>query len=234
MQKTYTRILLALLTVHAGALAVADEHAFTVEVKDQAAPETVPGHVKDLLAPKAYAVSNAEGVCYEFWLVTAIDFESEPADSAAAIEAMGEAFPVLGYVNIPKEESCIDFRDDPIDPGHYVIRGSFQPNNGDHLGTSPLKSGFMLFMPHEADDDDLANYDDREDMWEESLAPTESGHPPILNLQPMATLEGDLPRIEEDTEEEWVFLTMNLTGKVGDKTFDIPVRLVIDGIGDIE
>ncbi|MDP7639817.1 MAG: hypothetical protein QGG73_08910 [Candidatus Hydrogenedentes bacterium] len=213
--------------------ATSEESVFEVEVREQAVPPEVPAHVKHLLDPKVYVISDDEGVCYQFWFAKAIPFQKEPDDAKTALEIMGEAFPVLGYVKIDEPETCFDFRDDPIDPGQYVIRGSFQPENGDHLGTSPAKSGFMLFMPKDKDDDELAIFGIHEEMWEESLADTAEGHPPILNLQPLESLKGDLPRIEEDEKKEWFFLTMNLCGKVGDKTFTIPVRLVIDGKGEM-
>ena len=234
MPKTQILTLAAALLFQSSLFAMSEEPLFTVEVKDQAPPSDVPDHVKGLLDPKVYVISDDEGVWYEFWFVKEILFDSKPADTKAAIKMMGEAFPVLGYVGIAEAELCYDFRDDPIDPGHYVLRGSFQPENGDHLGTSPHHSGFMLFMPWDKDTDDLANYSDREDMWELSLEDTEVGHPPILNLQALDSVEGEFPRIEENEEEEWSFLTLNLPGMVGGEAFDIPVRLVIEGMGELD
>jgi hypothetical protein len=225
----YTASLAAFMVLCAGAV-LADESPFTITISDKEPPAELDAATREKIAPKSYAISDADGLFYEFWLVPEVPIKALKSDNEEALEAI-EEITLLGAMVVHQEERY-DFRDDPIDPGTYVMRLALQPQDGNHMGTSPWDF-FALLMPYEKDHE-LEKWRDHETMVELSLEDTASAHPPIFALQPMESADGEFPRMGYDEEDEWDYICLNLpvVTESGEKG-SIQVRMVIEGIGDV-
>ncbi len=230
---TYTRLLkkalawtlgLAIGTVYLSGSALASE--FTLTVLDKELPEEIVGEVRDEIAPKAYQLSDADGVFYEFWFVKEVKIDGPVKDAKEALEKLDEVS-LLGAMVVHRE-GRIDFREDEIDVGVYVLRLAMQPQDGDHMGTAPYDS-FAILIPADRDEE-VIEFPDHESMVEISGEDTVVGHPPILSLQPSENGEGDFPRLDVG-EEDWQLLSLRMPVKAGKENSSIVVHLVFEGIG---
>jgi len=170
------------------ALPAAAEYSF--EVADKEPPAELRDAVRSELEHKSYSLLENGEVFYEFWFVNHIEAAEDKGNTKDTLDTV-EPVSLLGAVIVHQEERY-DFREDPIDPGTYVMRYSLQPQDGNHMGTSPYDT-FLIFVPLDLDPE-LDKFFDHELMVELALEPTASAHPPILALQPMESAEGDFPR----------------------------------------
>lgn len=202
---------------------------YGLEVADKEPPAELRDAVRSELAHKSYSLTENGEVFYEFWFVNHIEAAEDKGNTKDTLDTV-EPVSLLGAVIVHQEERY-DFREDPIDPGTYVVRYSLQPQDGNHMGTSPYDT-FLIFVPLDLDPE-LDGHFDHELMVELALEPTASAHPPILALQPMDSAEGDFPRLGENEEEEWYFLQLAWPTKVGDKEITLPLQIVFEGIGEL-
>ncbi len=205
------------------------ESGFALSVEDKDPPEAISAEVREKIVPKAYQVSDAGGLFFEFWFVPELTL-SAIADSTKKTLDNVEEISLVGAMIVHQEDHH-DFRDDPIDPGTYVLRMVLQPQNGDHMGTSPYDS-FVILMPFDKDDE-LKEYADHEFMVELASEDTIAEHPPILALQPMDSAEGEFPRLHVNEEDEWHSFCMKFPAKAGDASTVLPLFVVFEGIGEL-
>lgn len=202
------------------------DSAYTLSVSDKPVPQEIDAEVRDLLEPKSYAIADDGGIFYEFWFVKQLELTKKTASSDEAIKSIPEVG-LLGALIVHKDDR-IDFRDDVVDPGAYVLRMGVQPQDGNHMGTSPTDT-FAVLVPA-ARDADVRAYPEHEEMVDISLEGTEANHPPILSIQPRENAEEEYPHLDVG-ENDWQLLCVKLPGKAGDETFDVTMEMVIEGIG---
>lgn len=204
---------------------------FSFVIEEKAPPEEISADVRAKIAPKAYQLSDANGLFFEIWLVPELALSGT---GATAEESMAKIEPisVLGAIVVHQEDHH-GFRDDPIDLGTYVLRMSIQPEDGDHVGTSPYDF-FAILLPYDIDNELKEFPDDHEFMVELASEDTVAEHPAILALQPMDSAEGEFPRLDVNEKEEWHSLCLKFPAKAGGEAVTIPIKLVFEGIGDIE
>jgi hypothetical protein len=142
-----------------------------------------------------------------------------------------EEIALLGVIVVHDNEERFDFREDPIDPGIYMMRMSLQPQDGNHMGTSPFDT-FALLVPQDRDEE-VVETDDPEEMVDIASEHTIAEHPPILSLQPLEDAEGEFPRLTHDEEEDWYFLTIELPATADGEPAKLTLNLVFEGIGDL-
>lgn len=220
-------LILALCGLFAG-LAAADGE-YTLAVADKEPPAELAADVRDALVPKAYQISGADGAVYEFWFVpslTAKTISDTPRETLMSVEGVA----LLGAATVTDAEPH-DFRDDPIDPGLFVLRMAMQPKDGNHLGTAPFDT-FAILIPNERDGQ-LKDMPDHETMVELAQEGTIAEHPPILSLQPFEKVEGEIPRLELNEEHEWEFLYLTFPIEAEGKKSEITVGLVVHGVGEL-
>lgn len=203
---------------------------FALKVEDKPPPEVITADVREKIAPKAYQVSGADGLFFEFWFVPELTLSEIGESTKKTLDNVVE-ISLLGAMIVHQEDHH-DFRDDPIDPGTYVLRMALQPQDGDHLGTSPFDT-YAILVPYDTDDE-LKEYADHDFMVELASEDTVAEHPAILALQPMNSGEGEFPRLHADEEEEWYSFCMKFPAKAGADSTLLPILVVFDGIGDIE
>lgn len=214
----------------AASFGAAAENGFTLAIVDADPPDDAPEEVRAAVPSKAYQVSDAQGVFFEFWLVPVWPVTKIGPTNKDTLGAI-EEIELLGIISVRQAERA-DFRDDAIDMGTYVVRMALQPQDGNHMGTSPFDF-FALFMPPEKED--LLKDDwDPEFMVELATEDTEAVHPPILAMQPMDNGDGEFPRMGVDEKEEWHYVALAVPVKSADAEGTLHVKLVIQGIGDIE
>ncbi len=220
-------VLAAIVSISGASVA---ENNFALNVEDKDPPEAISADVREKIVPKVYQVSGADGLFFELWFVPELTV-SAIADSTKETLDNVEEISLIGAMIVHQEDHH-DFRDDPIDPGTYVLRMSLQPQDGNHMGTSPFDT-FAILIPYDKDDE-LKEYADSEFMVELASEDTIAEHPPILALQPMDGVEGEFPRLHVNGEEEWHSFCMKFPAKAGDKSTVLPLFVVFEGIGDIE
>jgi len=99
--------------------------------------------LKKALEPKGYRVSTADGtVLCDIWLRNGI--------ATGKNESLGVAYKWIGdsalvaVITIPK--ATTDFRRQPLKAGSYTLRYGIHPQDGNHLGISPIRD-FLLLTP---------------------------------------------------------------------------------------
>ncbi len=225
-------VLMALLFVgFSPSHASSAQDGFSFVVEDKAPPEEITAEVREKIASKAYQLSDANGLFFEIWLVPELALSEIGATTKESMEKI-EPISLLGAIVVHQEDHH-GFRDDPIDKGTYVLRMSIQPEDGDHMGTSPYDF-FAILLPYDIDDELKEFAEDHEFMVELASEGTVAEHPAILALQPMDSADGEFPRLDVNEEEEWHSLCLNFPAKAGDEALTLPIKLVFEGIGDIE
>lgn len=219
---------LAATPLYAGMASAGGEYVLRVEEKPP--PDEIAAELREQIVPKAYQLSDADGLFFELWFVEELAV-SKIGDTPKDTLKQGTEIALLGAAVVHAEDHN-DFRDDPIDPGIYVLRMSLQPQDGNHMGTSPFDT-FAILMPYDKDGE-LAEFADHEFMVELASEDTIAEHPPILALQPMPNADGEFPRLDENEEEAWHYLSLKFTAKSETGNAPLPVYLVFEGIGDIE
>ncbi len=210
--------------------AVAAENGLTLSVVDKPAPaDGVEAEIKDAVVPKAYQVSDGDGVFYEFWFVPGLKASAFGGTAKETLDKVAE-ISLLGIAVVSNDEHH-DFRDDPIDPGTYIMRLALQPKDGNHMGTAPYDT-FAILVPA-ALDAELKNFHDHETMVDLASKDTVAEHPPIFSLQPFEAAGGDVPRLQHDEEEEWHFLMLQLPVEAGGESRTLNLGLIVEGLGEL-
>jgi hypothetical protein len=228
MKMRITPVLLLALAGAAAGIASAED-GVKLTVADKAPPAELSAELRAQLAPKVYQISDADGVTFEIWLVPGVKVK---AIGGTAKETLNNAAEIslLGAMTVSKTAPN-DFRDDPIDPGLYVMRLALQPKDGNHMGTAPFDT-FAILLPHDRDAS-LKDARDHDTMVKLAQEGTVAKHPPILSLQPIEKAEGTFPRIEVNAEKEWEFLYLKLPIEAAGAKVDLTVGLVVQGIGEL-
>lgn len=210
--------------------AVTADAELTLEVTDKAPPTELAADIIAQLIPKSYLISDGEGPMFEFWFVKEIPIKALGENVKKSLEKIEEAS-LIGAVEV-KNDEMYDFRDDPMDPGIFVMRMALQPQDGNHMGTAPFDF-FAILIPHEKDGELFEKGPpDHDFLVEIASEDTVAEHPPILSIQPYDKAEGDFPRLDEG-EEDWQFLNLQLPVNVGGESKTLAIHLVYEGIGDV-
>lgn len=183
------------------------------------APEGVSASVLKELADKGYRVLLDDGsVACEIWLRKSVPAQAKP-------ETPGSGYPQLAVstlvavINFP--QASTDYRGQAIKSGTYTLRYALQPDDGNHMGTSPTRD-FLLLVPASSDSDPKATFKFAE-LVEMSRKATGTKHPGVLNL--VEPSGGNAPAVTRDDEEHWIFSA----GTKLDSGSDLSIALVVKG-----
>lgn len=148
----------------------------------QSHTEPVPA---DLAAPISGALTAGGvravvgGVTLDFWWVKAIELTGAPPAWSALPEGT-----LVGAVRVGGDFR--DIRGRSIKPGVYTLRYGVQPDNGDHLGTSPFRD-FLLLVPAALDKEVAAHgHDATIDLSKRTIG---GSHPAVWSIDPPAATE---------------------------------------------
>jgi hypothetical protein len=198
---------------------------WSVKVVEKAPPAGLDESFRQILKAEAVQLSKGADLAFEFWFAKEIPLSSKPDSLSMALAAVPQAGP-LGAVRVPSD--LRDYRDDELFADLYTIRMGFQPQDGDHLGTSEF-TYFMVLIPAKVDRTP-AGITDYKTMVKASGKDTPSGHPVILSLRPIGEEAGELPAITEPAADH-VAARVKLSGKVRETGEEVPLvfDLVCEG-----
>jgi len=120
-----------------------------------------------------------------------------------------------------------DFRDQSIPAGVYTMRYAQQPVDGNHVGTSPTRDFVLLVR---AEDDKTVAPIEYKKLAELSKTAAESSHPALLPLRKVDKPADKPPAMHHDEEHDWWVLEFAGTGRAGEKTASLNVRLLVAGV----
>lgn len=231
MRNCFNRInLFGLIAVLALSVTASAEDGFKLNIEDKDFPEEISDDVKAQLVPNVHQISGEGDPFFEFWFAKTVEISAIADTTKDSLENLDE-IALLGVLVVHDSEERFDFREDPIDPGVYVLRMCLQPQDGNHMGTSPFDT-FAILIP-QARDAEVLELDDSEEMVDIASEDTIAEHPPILSLQPREESDGEFPRLTFEEEEEWHFLTVLLPATSEGEATELPLNLVFEGIGDL-
>jgi hypothetical protein len=222
--KMNLRALLVLIFAGATLLAAprASAQAYQLEKAAAAPPGALSAAVRDTLNAEALRVMGPRGLLCEVWLRKAL-----PAAAAATDEpdvkmtrlAEGTLF---GAMRLPGDTK--DFRQQTIHAGVYTLRYVWQPVTADHLGTADQRD-FLLVAPAAIDTNPAnVSHDDAVNL---SLQVTNTKHPSVWSLSPLAAGAGTLPAMVHNEDYDFWLLGLPVTPAGG----GAPLRMGLVVIG---
>lgn len=186
-----------------------------VETVGPCTDSTVPSSVKKALAPTGYRVAVDDGSALDFWPPAQVQTSDKPREDATYPLAPSLFFGVIHFAR-----NARDARGNAISAGTYTLRYGLQPNDGNHLGTSPTPD-FLLLVPVAADTNPAQTYSfDQLVLLSQQV--TGKRHPAPLNLVPADARQ--FPSVTIDPEDHTI-----LFFKVKTQSGDLPLGLVVKG-----
>lgn len=209
-----------------------------VKTVEKEPPAELASAIRETLAPSALQLLEDDELVFEFWFRREVPLQSEPSSPHDTLKPIAETTLVGALLVHPGGDTDNDdqpisnlrtYRDDDIVAGLYTLRMGIQPVNGDHLGTSEFPY-YLLLIPHEKDTElgGLSTYDE---LVEASGEDTVTEHPGILSLRPLASPEGELPRLTEPLDYHKC-IRLALNGKAAASEIPLIFDLVYDGVGE--
>src|SRR6266702_6827760 len=201
---------LLLLVLSASALA-----APQVETTGPCTDRAVADAVKKALAPQGYRVTLDDGSTVDLWPPAQIQSSAKTREDAKYPLAPSLFFGVIHFA-----KNARDARGNAISPGTYNLRYALQPNDGNHLGTSPTPD-FLLLVPVAADTTPAQTYS-FDQLVRLSEQVTGKKHPAPFNLVPADATQ--FPSVTTDPDDHTI-----LFFKVKTQSGDLPFGLVVKG-----
>jgi hypothetical protein len=232
MYRTMIRMIavcLSLFCVAADPVQTQAADYYKVTVEEQAPPDKLAEPIRTALAPSVVRLLEDDKVFYEFWFRKQIPVAERPAAGSFSLLAVEEGT-LLGAIKVHEER--YDFKDEEIPPGVYSLRLGLQPEDGDHLGTSPTPT-FALLIP--ADDDRvIAGFSDHDELSDAASVVNAAEHPSNLSLQRVKKADGDFPRLASYNGDDCEVVCLRLEGRLkdGGESFPLTFALVFEGIGE--
>ena len=209
-----------IVSVLAAALTIALQDAAApvrASALDDKPPEEIAAPLRSLLSDRGARVTVGE-VTIDFWWVKALPVQ---ADGTFSWSGVPEGT-VVGAARVAGTHE--DVRGRRIRQGVYTLRFGLQPQNGDHLGTSPYRE-FLLVIPAGSDTDPQPT--GHEATIELSKPAIKSSHPAVLSLDPPVADGQPLSVVTNDAGHQAVIFEVGLA-KGGTARFGLIV------IGTIE
>lgn len=168
--------------------------------KTTTAAEGVPSALGSALQPDGYKILDDSGkVLCEVWIRKEIANLNKPASKSAKYQDL-HIGTLVGVIKFPAEFT--DFRGQPIKPGTYTLRYAVIPQDGNHMGVSPILD-FLLLIPASEDNKDPDAEMAFNDVVALSKKATGTNHPAnlLMSLPPDSVKEAV---VEKDDMDHWV------------------------------
>lgn len=178
--------------------------------------------LKKSLEPKGYRVRLADGkVLCEIWMRNGVASGKNDAQGAV-YTSLGDSA-LIGVITFPQQAT--DFRKQAIRPGSYTLRYAVHPQDGNHLGISPIRD-FLLLLPLGIDQDPGAKYK-FEDLNALSKKASGTNHALVISL---VTTDGisNWPTLIEDEYAHLVFAARIKA----DSGSELPIAFVVRGVAE--
>ena len=211
-------LLLLILIIPIAVLADAGKVETIGALADNGASEAL----KKTLEPKGYRVKLADGsVLCDIWLRNGVPSGKNEAQGAAYTSLADSA--LIAVVTFPQQAT--DFRKQAIRPGTYTLRYAVHPQDGNHLGISPIRD-FLLLVPLASDQDPATKYK-FEELTTLSKKASGTNHPCVMSLVTTDGITG-WPSLIEDEFAHLVFAAKLKT----DSGSELPIAWVVRGVAE--
>jgi len=161
----------------------AAQSAVDAQLHKEALPSEIPSSVATLLAPGG-ARAKVGAVVLDFWWVKALPLAGGSGE--ASWNAVEEGS-LVGAVRLSADFR--DIRGRILKQGPYTLRFGVQPDNGDHLGTSPFRE-FLLLLPAALDTDPAPR--GHQGSIDISKLAVGGSHPAVWSIDPPSTTDAVL------------------------------------------
>jgi hypothetical protein len=209
-------------------LAARAQDAYKVEPLKESAPSSLAEPLRGLFEASGYRVLSPDGKPFvDLWLRKGVPATARPAGAKGNI-----LFPVLsegellGAFRFHAEGR--DYRDQTIAPGVYTLRYGLQPENGDHLGTSPYRDFALLIA---AAKDTMPASIPKKALEQRSSEAAGTSHPAVFMLrQGPAKPPASPEMVHDETLDTWgavVPLPLQVKGDSGSTA--LPIQVVVVG-----
>lgn len=207
-------------------LVLAQEEKYTLKVAETAIPKDLDKSIQDSLSKKSIQFLDGKGkMVGEIWLRKQISSEELAVANKKKDLKYRDLKETVLFGVIRLDQGWTDYRKQKINPGLYTIRLGFQPQDGDHMGTSPYPE-FCLLIAAKFDPK-LGTMDPR-GMIERSAASINTSHPAVFLLFPPEKLP-NTPQIVNLPRNQ-VGLDTSTQVEVGDGNMvPLPIRLILVG-----
>ena len=203
---------------------IASAAELTLKVADKTPPDEIKESIRSLLQPKAVQLLQGDKPVIELWLAKELALQSKPSSPATALDALKQTT-LLGAASFAAPRR--DYREDEIAKGVYTIRFAHQQQDGNHLGTAEF-TYFAVLVPAKLDSapDGIKDY---KQLVNTSSKETSTDHPMVISLRPVASAEGELPKIAEPAPEH-KSVRVRIPGKGAD-TSPVVFDIIYEGKG---
>ena len=206
-----------------GTLAQAADQAELVPIDKP--PAAISEMIAASLNPQGQQVRSGKQSLCTVWLAKELplkpDFKSTLSVKYPLIPGQ-----LVGVLEVIAKSDFTDFRGQEVAAGVYTLRYGQQPVDGNHVGTSEL-ADFLLAIPAKLDEDPSLPKTSQA-LFKLSAKATGSNHPAIYSLLPPKASE-KTPTVIRDTAKDFLILNLSTSGKSGDQTTVVPLRLIIVG-----
>ena len=195
-------------------------------------PAAIPEAFAKKLDPRGVRLTGADGktVC-DVWLVSEVAFAAKPTGEQRVKMPALPFGTLVGALQVAG--AMTDYRNQPIAAGCYGLRVGWQPDDGNHLGTSDSRDfAVVTAFTHDKDPAPVAKLDD---LVKLSVPASSTEHAVVLYV---AVPEGEAPKAGEprlwkrEGREEWA-ADFTLTGKAEGAKEPVKVRLGLVLIGHV-
>jgi hypothetical protein len=190
------------------------------------APQGLSEEVTGALQPAGFRVTDDGGVICDIWLAKEAPLKPKFKPSLR-VKYPFQLGQLVGAIRYPEGSKPSDFRGQPLKPGLYTLRYGLQPDDGNHLGTSDIRD-FLVGCPPEKDQK-AARVDDLKKLFKLSSGASGTTHPAIYLLTPPPEKAAEKPGVTADEEKKLTIFEGALTGKSGEESSAVPVKVVVQG-----
>ncbi len=218
------RVLLAMIVAAGSMLAAPPAAAQTYKLEKAAAPPpaALSAAVRDSLAPEALRVMGPRGLVCEVWLRKTLPAAPAPTDEPDVKMVRLAEGTLVGAMRLPGDTR--DFRQQIIHAGVYTLRYIWQPPTADHLGLAEQRD-FLLVAPAAIDVNPAGGT--AVETINLSLKVTNTKHPSVWSLAPLAAGAGSLPAIVRNEDNDTWMLGFQATLSSG----GTPLRMGLVVVG---
>jgi hypothetical protein len=191
---------------------------FTAKTLEAKPPAELNKAIGDLLASTAVQVFDGKEQLYcEIWFRKAIPSKS---DAGAALTYRSiEDTTLLGVIRFAQKVK--EYREQEVPPGVYTLRLGFQPQDGDHMGSSPHPE-FCLLSSTKLDEKPETMF--AKDLNRQSSKSIGTSHPGVLLLFPVGK-PLEQPEMKDQGNNHWV---LRHTVQIDVKGKATPIGIVLN------
>ncbi len=207
-------VLLLLILLAAVGLSNAQNAKYAIKTGATPPPKEISESIRKLLDNRSVQFLVPGGkVGAELWFRKTVPADATPEQIKNGITYRElKQTEILGVVRF--DQDWLDYRKQKVKAGVYTLRLGFQPEDGDHTGSSQFKEFVAVLL---AAKDTKAQVLDYKEMVEISQKSISTGHPGVFMLFPNAK-PGAAPQLAAKEMNHWVLNTKQEITVAGKKT----------------